>query len=122
MTQTRTEDTLLVVDADGPPIGDPASTRDLIEAAMNAGARTIVVPVERLDPQFLRLGSGIAGEAIQRVLNYKMKFAIVGDVSTYVAESDALRDFIIECERGHDIYFAPTVDALLERLAAERDS
>lgn len=109
-------ETCLFVDAAGPPVGDPASARDLVEAAMNEGARLIVLPVERLDPEFLRLRSGMAGEFMQKVLNYRMQLAIVGDVSAQVAESDALRDFIVECDRGSEIYFAADVDALLARV------
>ncbi len=106
----------LFVATEGALIGSAASARDLVEAAMNAGARVIVVPVERLDPEFLRLRSGMAGEFMQKVINYRMQLAIVGDVSTQVAASDALRDFIIECDRGNEIYFAKDVDALLARV------
>ena len=104
------------MDAGGPPVGDVASARDLVEAAMNEGALVIVVPVERLHPEFLRLRSGMAGEFMQKVLNYRMKLALVGDVSAQVAESDALRDFIIECDRGTEIHFAADVDALMAKV------
>lgn len=123
MSEARVDEvrsTCLFVEAVGPTLGDAASARDLIEAAMNEGARVIAVPVERLDPEFLRLRSGMAGEFMQKVINYRMQLAIVGDVSEQVAASDALRDFVIECDRGSDIHFVPDADALLRRLASDK--
>lgn len=83
---------------------------------MGDRASVIVVPVVALDPAFFQLHSGVAGDVIQKVLNYKMKFVVTGDVSSYVAASDALRDFVIECNRGRDIFFALDESALAEWL------
>jgi hypothetical protein len=110
----------LVVDADGPRVRDADGGRSLVEDAMNHRARVVVVPVERLDPAFFELRSGIAGEVVQKVLNYGLKFAVIGDISAHVAASDALRDFVIESDRGHSIFFAPDLQALAERLTALR--
>jgi uncharacterized protein DUF4180 len=106
----------LMVEAVGPAIRDAAGGRALVEEAMNHGARVVVVPAERLDPEFFRLRSGIAGDVVQKVLNYRLKFVVVGDISAHVAASEALRDFVIECNRGRDIFFLPDVAALEERL------
>lgn len=108
----------LVTAADGPPVCDAGGARDLTEEAMNHRASVVVVPVERLDASFFQLRSGLAGEVLQKVLNYHLKIAILGDVSAYVAASDALRDFVAESNRGRDIFFVSDMAALEARLAA----
>ena len=115
----------LVLAEAGPLIRTAEDGRALVEQAMNEDASVVAVPVERLDPAFFQLRSGIAGEVIQKVLNYKLKFAVLGDVSSYVAAHDALRDFVIECNRGRDIFFATDESELaqwLERIDATANS
>lgn len=109
-----------VVDGDdGEPISEP---RALLEEALGEGARVICVSAGRLDPSFFQLRSGIAGEMIQKVLNYNIAFAVVGDISAHIAASAALRDFVRECDRGGDIIFAPDIEALAARLAARAEA
>jgi hypothetical protein len=103
---------------DGPLIASASAGRDLVEEALSERASVVAVPVERLDAAFFALRSGLAGELIQKVLNYRLKFAVVGDISSYVQASDALRDFVIECERGSDIIFASDEEELARRLCA----
>ena len=107
----------LVVDAQAPIVRDGDGARDLIEEAMNHRASMIVVPVTRLDPAFFELRSGLAGEVLQKAMNYGYKFAVVGDISALVAASDALRDFVIESNRGREIFFFPDMQTLEERIA-----
>jgi hypothetical protein len=38
--------------------------------------------------------------------------AIVGDVSAYIAKSDAFRDFVTETNRGKQLLFIPTLNEL----------
>jgi hypothetical protein len=109
---------VLIVGADGPPIADADAARDLIGDALGEGARVVAVPVERLDPTFFQLRTGFAGELLQKMVNYRLKFAVIGDISEHVAASDALRDFVVECNRGHDIFFVNDVDELKQRLAS----
>ncbi len=108
----------LVVDGDGPIVRDAEGGRQLVEEAMGERASVVAVSVSRLDPAFFELRSRIAGEVIQKVLNYGYKFAVVGDISAHIAASDALRDFVVESNRGHDILFVPDMEALADRVAA----
>jgi hypothetical protein len=55
---------------------------------------------------------------LQKAANYRLKFAVLGDVSAHVCASDALRDFVVECNRGRSIFFVADLPALAERLAA----
>ena len=104
--------------ADGPPLVGERSATDLIGDAMGAGARVVVIPVSRLGPSFLTLSTRIAGEVIQKFVNYGFQVAFLGDVSDAVAASDALRDFIRESNRGRHVWFVADLAALEARLAA----
>jgi hypothetical protein len=107
----------LFTDAEGPPIGDAKSISDIVGEALGERAELVVVPVGRLDPAFFQLRSGIAGEFLQKLVNYRLRIAIVGDVSAHVAASNAFRDLVVECERGQDVLFVADVGALERRLA-----
>jgi len=94
-----------IVPADGPPIASEADALDLIGEAGFSGADTLVIPVGRLAPDFFRLGTGLAGAILQKCTNYRLKVAIVGDISAYTAKSGPLRDFIRESNRHGAIRF-----------------
>ena len=64
---------------------------------------------------FFDLSTGVAGEILQKFVNYRVKLAIVGDFS--VDTSKSLRDYIRECNRGRDICFVPSRQEALDRLA-----
>jgi hypothetical protein len=107
---------LLVTDGDGPPIGSARDATDLIGEAWHQQASVIVVAATRLDPNFFRLRTGLAGEFLQKIANYRAKLAVVGDISAQVAESDSLRDFVRESNRGQTIFFVPDLARLIEKL------
>jgi hypothetical protein len=111
-----------IADDDGPIVRDAEGGRMLIEDAMNHRASVIVVPVSRLAPVFFQLRSGLAGEVLQKAMNYGFKFAVVGDISGHVAASDALRDFVVESNRGRSVFFMPDLAALTARLEEIADS
>lgn len=102
--------------ADGPPIDSDRAANDLIGEAWGWEATLVVVPVERLGPEFFRLRSGLAGVITQKFVNYRLKLAIIGDITGYVAASDAVRDWVREYNKGRDIVFVPDFDALTTRL------
>jgi len=108
----------LIADAAGPAVRDVRAAGDLIAEAMSQGARVLVVPASRLDDAFFQLRSGLAGEILQKAANYRKKFAVIGDVSAYVAASNAFRDLVVESKRSDSFFFEPDLTALAERLAA----
>lgn len=105
--------------ADGPPLAGEREAVDLVGEALGVGAELIVIPVERLGPGFLILSTRIAGEVIQKFVNYSFRVVFVGDVSEAVAASDALRDFIRESNRGRHVGFLADMTALEKWLAAK---
>jgi len=109
-------ETVLFAAADGSPIAGPTDVADLIGEAFSREARTIVLPVARLDPRFLVLSSRIAGEVIQKFTNYGFRVVILGDVSTAAAGSEPLQAFIRESNRGEGLWFVDDEAGLLARL------
>ena len=69
-----------------------------------------------LDPAFFTLSSGVAGEFVQKFVQYGQRLAVVGDISELVSQSDALRDFVGECNRGRAVWFVADADELVRRL------
>lgn len=106
---------VLVCDPDGPPIAGTQDALDLIGATF---ARTdiVAVPVGRLHERFFALRTGLAGEIMQKFVNYRIRLAVVGDLSTQVAASTALRDLVVESNRGRHIWFVADLDELAGRL------
>ncbi|MFD0562560.1 DUF4180 domain-containing protein [Kitasatospora saccharophila] len=90
---------------------------DLLGDASYRGASWVVLPVERLDPEFFRLRSGVAGAVVQKFAQYRMGLAVVGDVAERVAASDALRDFVRESNRGLQLWFVADLPELAGRLS-----
>ncbi|HEY3501785.1 MAG TPA: DUF4180 domain-containing protein [Actinocatenispora sp.] len=108
---------VLRCDPDGPPIATEADALDLIGAAF-AGAEMVAVPAERLDASFFALGSRFAGEVMQKFVNYRLRLAVVGDISRHLADSSALRALVGESNRANHIWFVPDLAALDARLRA----
>jgi hypothetical protein len=108
---------LLRLDPDGPLVRTQDDALDLIATTfVPGGPETIVVPVERLHPDFFRLSSGVAGEVVQKFVNYRRRLVILGDVSAHVARSDAFRDWVREVDRGRDVLFVADERELRERV------
>ena len=110
---------VLLFDATGPAIAAPGDANDLIGEAWGHEATFLVVPVERLAPAFFELRSLLAGEIIQKIVTYRLRVAIIGDISEYVAASDALRDFVWESNRGTQVWFLPDEASLVARMVGE---
>jgi hypothetical protein len=106
------------LDEDGPAISSSDDTSDLIGNAWVDGVGLIAIPVSRLDPDFFDLKSLKAGDITQKLVNYQLRLAVIGDVAEFEARSDAFRDWVRESNRGRHVWFVPDEAALAERLAA----
>ena len=102
---------------DGPLSARPDQANDLIGDAWGHEATVIAVPVVRFDPEFFRLASGLAGEVTQKLVNYRLVLAVLGDISVFVEASGAFRDFVWESNRGDHVWFLADRAELEERLA-----
>ncbi|MFE2281696.1 DUF4180 domain-containing protein [Streptomyces sp. NPDC059454] len=108
---------VLVCDRDGRKLSGGDTALDLIGDAMGCHAEMVAVPAERVADEFFALRSGIAGDVVQKFVNYRIRLVIVGDIASRVADSDALRDFVREANRGTQTWFVADRAELEERLA-----
>lgn len=107
---------VLHLEAEGEPISTPDDASDLVGSAWSHNANVIALPAGRLDPEFFQLRSGLAGEITQKLVNYRLRLAVIGDITERVEASDALRDFVWESNRGEHVWFLGDEAELAERL------
>ena len=104
-----------VVRSDEIVITDSQSALDLLMTAKyDIGTKNIVIDKKLVKEDFFVLSSGLAGEVLQKYINYGGRIAIYGDYSHYT--SKPLRDFIYESNKGHDVFFVATEDEAIECL------
>jgi len=115
--QERAGVQVLVCDPDGPPVATLDDALDLIGSAF-LGAEMVAVPADRLDERFFSLDTGFAGEILQKFVNYRMRLAVIGDISRHLAASSALGAFVHESNQAGHVWFVPDFDALDARLRA----
>ncbi|MBQ4396682.1 MAG: DUF4180 domain-containing protein [Clostridia bacterium] len=97
-------------------ITDAASALDLImNVKYEAGTDKIAIDKHVLTEDFFILSTGLAGEILQKFINYHVKAAIFGDYSRYT--SKPLHDFIYESNHGKDVFFVGTKDQAVRRLS-----
>jgi hypothetical protein len=101
---------------DGPVLARAGDVSDFISAAWEHDATLVAIPVQRLGEDFFRLRTGLAGEAIQKFVNYRIRLAVVGDITGFTGDSAALRDFISESNRGQHVWFVSDLAELHRRL------
>jgi hypothetical protein len=106
---------LAVVSSDEVVVVDVQSALDLMATVQyEAGCDRIVLNKSLLSERFFDLKTRLAGEILQKFINYRVKVAIVGDFSMYSSRS--LQDFIYESNGGTDIFFLPTEEQAIEKL------
>ena len=108
---------VLHIDSDFPVLTTADDVNDILGATWGENIALIAIPVAQLDPEFFRLSSRLAGDVLQKFVNYRARVAIIGDISAHVAQSDALRDFVWESNRGEQVWFLDDEAALETKLA-----
>ncbi|WP_297625016.1 DUF4180 domain-containing protein [uncultured Rikenella sp.] len=112
---TRNHITCAIVESDSVVITDAQSALDLLMTAKyEVGTKNIVIDKTLITEDFFVLSSGIAGEILQKYINYGGRIAVYGDYSHYT--SQPLRDFIYESNKGKDVIFIDTKEAAVEML------
>ena len=104
-----------VVNSDELVITDAQKALDvLMSAKYDLGTKNIIIDKKLILDDFFILSKGIAGEILQKYINYGGRMAIYGDYSHYT--SKPLKDFIYESNKGKDIFFVATQDEAVEML------
>lgn len=116
--ETVTENGVLVAipTGEGKLITGPQDALDLaMTVKYETGALRIAMDKKKIAEEFFILSSGMAGEILQKYINYHVKLAVWGDFSRYT--SKPLHDFIYESNEGRDFFFVPTREEAVRRLA-----
>jgi hypothetical protein len=87
---------------------------DLMVTAGYEGARDVIFRQHHLPEAFFDLRTGLAGEILQKYVNYQMRLAVIGDFETITSKS--LRAFILESNRGKLAFFAPDKETAIAKL------
>ena len=104
-----------VVNSNEIVITDAQSALDvLMSAKYDIGTKNIVVDKKLITEDFFILSKGLAGEILQKYVNYGGRIAIYGDYSHYT--SKPLKDFIYESNKGKGVFFVTTRDEAVEML------
>ncbi|MFM9279533.1 DUF4180 domain-containing protein [Paenibacillus jiagnxiensis] len=97
-------------------IEDVQSALDFVATVRyEADCDRIVIPKSMLSESFFDLKTRLAGEILQKFINYRVKVAIIGDFSAYTSRS--FKDFMYECNSGNDIFFLPDEQLAIGKLS-----
>ena len=104
-----------LVKSDEMVIADTQSALDiLMSAKYEIGTKNIVIDKTLIAEDFFILSTGLAGEILQKYVNYGGRIAIYGDFSHYT--SKPLKDFIYESNKGKDVFFVATQVEAIDML------
>lgn len=78
------------------------------------GCDKMLIRKENIIDDFFHLKTKLAGEILQKYVNYRMRIAIVGEFDEY--NSKSLNDFIYESNKGKNVLFKKTEAEALEAL------
>lgn len=87
----------------------------MMSVQYESGANRIILYKEEIAEDFFILSTRLAGDILQKFINYHIKLAIIGDFSTYT--SKPLRDFIYESNNGKDFFFVSSEDDAIKKLS-----
>ncbi|MER7249927.1 DUF4180 domain-containing protein [Kribbella sp. NPDC000426] len=88
----------------------------IVDAHYAHRAEWIAFTPEQLGDEFFELRTGRAGAITQKFVMYQMGLAVVGDISSRIAASKPLADWVRESNRGRNLLFVEDLDDLTERL------
>lgn len=96
-------------------ISDVQSALDLIVTInYETDCNCIILNKSILCEEFFDLKTRLAGEILQKFINYHMRVAILGDFTMYSSKS--LKDFIYESNRGKDLFFVSNETEAMNKL------
>ena len=105
-----------VIHSDSVIIKDVSSALDFIMGVKyETGCTNIAINKGAITDDFFVLSTCLAGEILQKFINYGIRFAIYGDFSHYT--SKPLKDFIYESNKGKNVFFQPSADLAVDMLS-----
>lgn len=96
-------------------ITDLQSALDLaITISCETGVNNLVISKNCITEDFFILSTKLAGEILQKYVNYGVNLAIYGDFSNY--NSKPLHDFIYESNKGKNFFFVSTEEDAIRKF------
>lgn len=87
---------------------------DLIGNLGYQGFDKIIIHEKNISPNFFDLKTKLAGDILQKFIQYRMALAIIGEFTKY--NSRSLNDYIFESNKGRTINFVASVEEALKEL------
>ena len=92
-------------------IQDIDSALELLGNIYYSGYDGIIIYEKNITPTFFDLKTKLAGEILQKFVQYQHKLFIIGEFGKY--RSKSLQDFITESNRGNQIKFIKDIESLV---------
>ena len=113
---TKNGRSIAVIKSGEPVLTSVQATLDLMATVeYETGCERIALEKSAVPEEFFILSTRLAGDILQKFVNYRKKIAIYGDFSRYT--SKPLRDFMYESNAGNDVFFVATEQEAVEKLA-----
>jgi len=87
---------------------------EFLDLMANCPSDTIILRKDDIAEEFYDLKTGLAGEILQKVSNYRRRLAVLGDFDS--VKSRALRDFIRESNGTGKVVFTADLEAAVALL------
>ena len=113
--EIETQGHVAVICTDQVLLKDGQSAMELLANVRHqTGCGAILLPKQAVSEDFFHLSTGLAGEILQKFVNYQMKLGIVGDFPGNLSEN--WKDFAFESNKGNTVCFCSTQEEALARL------
>ena len=96
------------------PIASVQDALDILADANYQGAQKIILKKEHLHEDFFDLQTKLAGDIMQKVVNYYQQLAVVGDFSSLRKKN--WLDFVYENNKTRQIVFVESADEAVKSL------
>jgi hypothetical protein len=90
----------------------------LADVRMMTGCKDIILDAGALSPAFFDLSTGVAGDILQKFVNYRVRLAIIYDSSKKLSEN--MQAFIRESNRGNAVFFVKDEKEAVAKLSGVR--
>jgi len=88
---------------------------DLLGDTYYQGFDKLILHEKNLCPDFFDLKTKLAGEILQKFSTYRVRLVIIGDFEKY--QSNSLRDFIFESNKGKQVNFVNSLQEAINKLS-----
>lgn len=110
-THTLNNIKIAIISSDKELIRTVEDGLDLIGNLSYQGYDKVIIHEENIIPDFFELKNKLAGEILQKFVQYRLRLTIVGEFTKL--QSKSLHDFIFESNKGSQVNFVATIDEAL---------